>query len=325
MTGQIPDRIPGGAVDLSHLAARAAQARAAGGAAPGGAPSEAVPGSGPTVDVPSLVIDVTEQTFEQAMQLSSVVPVVVDLWAEWCQPCKTLGPILESVTREYGGRVLLAKVDVDANPGLAQAFQAQSIPTVVALVAGRPVPLFQGAVPEQQVREVFAQLVQLADQQGVVGRVQAAGEGEATSTPAEPPVNPAHVPALEAIEAGDYAAAVDAYEQVLLKSPGDREARAALVQVRLLHRLADSTVDEIRGAAAADPSDVDAQLRVADLDVSGGHIEDAFLRLLELFSASAEADDRTRIRERLLELFEVVGSADPRVAAARTRLASLLY
>lgn len=325
MSGQIPERIPGGAVDLSHLASRAAQAHAAGGGSPTGTPSDAVPGSGPTVDVPSLVIDVTEQTFEQAMQLSSVVPVVVDLWAEWCQPCKTLGPILESVTREYGGRVLLAKVDVDANPGLAQAFQAQSIPTVVALVAGRPVPLFQGAVPEQQVREVFAQLVQLAGQQGVVGRVHAAGESEEPGAPAEPPVNPAHVPALDAIEAGDYAAAVEAYEQVLLKSPGDREARAALVQVSLLHRLSGATVDEIRGAAASDPSNVDAQLRVADLDVSGGHIEDAFLRLLELFAASADADDRTRIRERLLELFEVVGSADARVVAARTRLASLLY
>src|SRR5690606_34529973 len=111
-----------------------------------------------------------------------------------------LGPILERLTVEFAGRLLLAKVDVDANPGLAQAFQAQSIPTVVALIGGRPVPLFQGAVPEQQVREVFGQLLQLAAQQGVTGRVNAPEGGEDPAEPAEPPVNPAHAEALEAIE-----------------------------------------------------------------------------------------------------------------------------
>lgn len=322
MTQQIPERIPGGAVDLSHLAARAAA----------GQPGAAGPGAGPgasqgqVVDVPSLVLDVTDQTFEQAAQLSAIVPVVVDLWAEWCQPCKTLGPVLEKVTREFGGRVLLIKVDVDANPGLAQAFQAQSIPTVVALVGGRPLPLFQGAIPEAQVREVFTQLVQLAEQQGVVGRLNAPEAGEEESgEPAEPPVNPAHAEALEALERGDYAAAVEAYEQVLLKAPADAEAHAALVQVRLLARLQGASADEIRTAAAADPADIDAQLRVADLDVSGGHVEDAFLRLLDLFAGTAEEERHTEIRERLLELFEVVGVSDPRVAAARGRLANLLY
>jgi len=322
MTQQIPERIPGGAVDLSHLAARAGagQSGVAGPGAGSGAPQ------GQVVDVPSLVLDVTDQTFEQAAQLSAIVPVVVDLWAEWCQPCKTLGPVLEKVTREFGGRVLLIKVDVDANPGLAQAFQAQSIPTVVALVGGRPLPLFQGAIPEAQVREVFAQLVQLAEQQGVAGRLNAPEAGEEESAePAEPPVNPAHAGALEALERGDYAGAVEAYEQVLLKAPADAEAHAALVQVRLLARLQGASADEIRTAAAADPTDIEAQLRVADLDVSGGHVEDAFLRLLDLFAGTAEEERRTEIRERLLELFEVVGVADPRVAAARGRLANLLY
>lgn len=325
MTQQIPERIPGGAIDLSHLAGRRNQSAPGGQetGTPGGAAASA---AGPTVDVPSLVLDVTDQSFEQIVQLSSVVPIVVDLWAEWCQPCKTLTPILEKVTSEHQGKLLLAKVDVDANPGLAQAFQAQSIPTVVALVAGRPLPLFQGAVPEQQVREVFAQLLQLAEQQGVTGRVNAAeGEATAESTVEEPVVNPAHAEALDAIERGDYAAAVVSYEQVLAKSPADHEARAALVQVRLLDRLAGTSADEIRAAAAARPTDVDAQLQVADLDVSGGHVEDAFLRLLELFAATGDDRERTRIRERLLELFEVVGSADSRVTAARMRLANLLY
>lgn len=316
------ERIPGGAVDLSHLAA-AAQARGGAGSAPSAAGAA---GAGQVIDVPSLVIDLSDQTFEQAVQLSGVVPVVVELRAEAHEPSDALSPVLEKVTREFGGRVLLARVDAQANPGLVNAFQVQAIPTVVALVGERPVPLFQGPVPEQQLRELFTQLLQLAAQQGVTGRVNApdAGEPGAEGT-AEPAVNPAHAEALEAIERGDYAAAVTAYEQVLAKAPADHEARAALVQVRLLHRLEGASLDEIRQAAAAAPDDIDAQLRVADLDVSGGHVEDAFLRLLELFAARSDADERTRIRERLLELFEVVGASDPRVAAARTRLANLLY
>ena len=321
MSQQMPERIPGGGVDLSHLASRGSAPQPEQSGGPAGGP--AAPG-GQTVDVPSLVLDVTDATFEQAAQLSGVVPVVVDLWAEWCQPCKTLSPVLERVTRELGGRLLLAKVDVDANPGLAQAFQAQSIPTVVALVGGRPVPLFQGAIPEAQVREVFAQLLQLAEQHGVTGRVSAPEDGDAPAEPEEPPVPPAHLAAVEAAERGDYDAAVAEWEAVLAKAPADAAARAALVQVRLLQRLQGLTADEVRRDAAERPGDVDAQLRVADLDVSGGHVEDAFLRLLDLFAASG-GEDRAAIRERLLELFEVVGVADPRVIAARGRLANLLY
>ncbi len=327
MSQQMPERIPGGGVDLSHLAARAQSGAGAGAGV--AAPTEVAGSGGQTIDVPSLVVDVTDESFEQVAQLSAAVPVVVDLWAEWCQPCKTLGPVLEKVTRELEGRVLLAKVDVDANPGLAQAFQAQSIPTVVALVGGRPVPLFQGAMPEAQVREVFAQLLQLAAQHGVSGRVNApedeAAEGSETpAAPEEPRIPPAHLAAVEAAERGDYAAAVAEWEAVLAKAPADAEARAALVQMKLLQRLEGRTADEIRAAAAADAKDVEAQLRVADLDISGGHVEDAFLRLLDLFAESGD-EDRAVIRERLLELFEVVGVADPRVVAARGRLANLLY
>ncbi|GAB2569947.1 tetratricopeptide repeat protein [Leucobacter ruminantium] len=328
MSQQMPERIPGGGIDLSHLASRGQPQPGAAPASVGGSGAGGDAGTGQTVDVPSLVLDVTDATFEQIAQLSAVVPIVFDLWAEWCEPCKTLSPVIEQVTRELEGRVLLAKVDVDANPGLAQAFQAQSIPTVVALVGGRPVPLFQGAVPIAQVREFFGQLVQLAEQHGVNGRVSApegAGEGETTEAPAEPEVPEAHRAAIEAAERGDFAAAVSEWEAVLAKAPADATARAALVQMKLLQRLDGLTADAIRGAAAADPADVDAQLRVADLDVSGGHVEDAFLRLLDLFAASSDADDRSRIRERLLELFEVVGVSDPRVAAARGRLANLLY
>jgi putative thioredoxin len=301
-----------GAVDLSSLRNRPAPV----------APGEEAP-AGAGVAVPSLVLDVTDETFPQVLELSRTVPVVVDLWAEWCGPCKQLSPILEKVVLELGGRVVLAKVDVDANPQLSQAFRAQSIPMVVALVAGQPVPMFTGAVPEQQVREVFAQLLQLAAQNGVTG--SAAVDGDAPQEPpAEPPLPPLHAEAFAAIEEGDYARAIAAYEKALLENPRDAEARAGLGQVRLLDRVQGLDLQAARAAAASSPQDVAAQFAVADLDLAGGHVDDAFARLLDLF-AQLPADERTPVRERLLELFALVGDADPRVIAARGRLASLLF
>ena len=305
-----------GAVDLSSLRNRPASA-------PGSAPVNGDAPAAGGLSVPSLVMDVTDETFAQVLELSRTVPVVVDLWAEWCGPCKQLSPVLERVVTELGGRLVLAKVDVDANPQLSQAFRAQSIPMVVALVAGQPVPLFTGAVPEQQVRDVFAQLLQLAAQNGVTGTVSVDGQ-EPAEAPAEPPLPPLHAEAFEAIEAGDYPRAIAAYEKALAENPRDAEARAGLGQVRLLDRVKNADLQAVRAAAAASPTDVDAQLAVADLDLAGGHVEDAFGRLLDLF-AQLPSDERAPVRERLLELFALVGDADPRVVAARGRLASLLF
>lgn len=300
-----------GAVDLSSLRGRAAQP-----ADRDGAPSEAPSG---------LVVDVTDASFAQILELSRSVPVVVDLWAEWCGPCKQLSPIIEKVTRELAGRVVLAKVDVDANPQIAQAFRAQSIPLVVALIGGQPVPMFTGAVPEEQVREVFSKLLEVAAQNGVTGTVPADGaEAPAPDEPDEKPLPPLHAEAFAAIEAGDYARAIAAYQHALAENPRDEEARVGLGQVRLLDRVQGLDLQEARAAAAAAPTDVEAQFRVADLDIAGGHVEDAFGRLLDLFAA-ADDDQRTPVRERLVELFELIGAADPRVASARTRLASLLF
>lgn len=296
-----------GAVDLSSLRNRPA--------------ADAGPRSAEAANV-SLVFDVTDETFPQVLELSRTVPVVIDLWAEWCGPCKQLSPVLERVVEELAGRLVLGKVDVDANPQLSQAFRAQSIPMVVALVGGQPVPLFTGAVPEQQVREVFGQLLQLAAQNGVTGTVPVDGESEAE--PVEAPLPPLHAEAFAAIEEGDYARAIVAYEKALTENPRDAEARAGLGQVRLLDRVQGLDLQAARAAAAAGPADVAAQFAVADLDLSGGHIDDAFGRLLDLFAA-LPADDRAPVRERLLELFGVVGDADPRVIRARGRLASLLF
>ncbi|HWS52167.1 MAG TPA: tetratricopeptide repeat protein [Microbacterium sp.] len=304
-----------GAVDLSSLRNRPAPP------APGGAVQTAPPG----MDV---VVDATDESFGQILELSRTVPVVVDLWAEWCGPCKQLSPIIEKVTRELGGRVLLAKVDVDANPQLAQGFRAQSIPMVVALIAGQPVPMFTGAVPESQVREVFAQLLQLAAQHGVTGTLQvsenAEGAADEQSATEEPPLPPLHAEAYAAIEAGDFARAITAYEKALAENPRDEEAIAGLGQVRLLDRVQGLDLQAARAAAAAGPLDVDAQFAVADLDLAGGHVDDAFARLLDLFQA-LPADERTRVRERLVEFFGLIGASDPRVISARNRLSSLLF
>lgn len=297
-----------GAIDLSSLRNRTPAPSA--GAAPAASPARG-----------GLIMDMTDDMFPEVLELSRTVPVVVDLWAEWCGPCRQLSPVIEKVITEYAGRLVLAKVDVDANPGLAQAFRAQSIPLVVALVAGQAVPLFTGAVPEQQVREVLAQLLQLAQQNGVTGTVGEPGGEDAG--PTEPALPPLHAEAFEAMEAGDYAAAVAAYERALSENPRDADAKAGLGQVRLLLRVEGVDPVAARAAAAASPADREAQFLVADLDVVGGHVDDAFDRLLDLFAGAG--DDRPAVRERLIELFAVVGDSDPRVIRARARLTSLLF
>ncbi|MCJ1706661.1 tetratricopeptide repeat protein [Microbacterium sp. VKM Ac-2923] len=310
MSTPAPGSVLRGAVDLSSLRNRPPAPSAAGADAP-------ATGATP------LVFDVTDATFGDVLELSRTVPVVIDLWAEWCEPCKQLSPALEKVVIELGGRLVLAKVDVDANPQLAQGFRAQSIPMVLALVAGQPVPLFTGAVPEQQVRDVFDQLLQLAAQHGVTGTVPVDGAAP-TDSPAEEPLPPLHAEAFAAIEEGDYARAITAYEQALTENPRDADARAGLGQVRLLDRVQGADLQAARAAAAAEPTGLDAQFLVADLDVVGGHVDDAFGRLLELF-ATLPADERGPVRERLLELFGLIGDDDARVIRARTRLASLLF
>ena len=305
-----------GAVDLSALANRPAGEQAQTEAAP----QQALPG---------LIYDGTDQNFTQFIELSNTVPVIVDLWAEWCGPCKQLSPALERVVNDYAGRFVLVKVDVDANPQLAQAFQAQSIPNVVAIIGGRPAPLFVGAIPEQQVREVFEQVLQIAEQNGVTGSVSVedadgAQQGQEASEPDPEPLPPHHQEAYDAIERGDYAQAIAEYRLAIAQNPADTLAVAGLAQVSLLERLSKVEAGQVRDAAAADPADVEAALAVADLDLSGGHVDDAFGRLLDLF-AKADPETRELIRTRLVDYFEIVGVTDARVIKARGRLASLLY
>jgi putative thioredoxin len=315
-----------GAVDLSSLVNRANTP--AGAAAPG-APGVPAPGpdGSPAGTLPSLVLEGTDANFTGFIELSNTVPVIVNLKAEWAEASKELTALLVKLVTEYAGRLVLVGVEAQENPQLAQAFQAESVPTVAALVGGRPLSLFQGSYPEQELRAVLEQVLQLGAQNGVTGTVSVAGadaEGADPAEPVEEPLPPHHAEAYEAIEKGDYALAVAEYQTAIAQNPRDALAVAGLAQVQLLARLQDKSLDEIRAGAAAAPDDLEAQLLVADLDLSGGHIDDAFGRLLELFPKQ-DADGKNTVRTRLLELFEVVGTDDPRVAAARRRLAALLY
>ena len=269
----------------------------------------------------SLIVDATDATFSNYIELSKTVPVIVDLWSQRSEASPRLTPILERVVTEYAGRMVLVKVDVDTNPQLAQAFQVQSIPTIIALIGGKTAPLFQGALPEAQVREVLAQVLDVAAENGVTGTLDASAD---SGEPAEPPLSLEHQEAFDAIERGDFKAATAAYEKALTIDPKDALAEAGLAQVGLLARLAGTDAGAIRAAAGANATDTAAALAVADLDVVGGHVDDAFDRLLTLFP-SVDDDAKNQIRLRLLDLFAVVGPADPRVVSARLRLTNLLF
>ncbi|GAA3052175.1 tetratricopeptide repeat protein [Kitasatospora albolonga] len=315
-----------GAVDLAAVKAageaaqkaeqvRAERARqaAAGGADDSASASAAYP----------LVIDVSEDTFEaEVVQRSAEVPVVVDFWAEWCGPCKQLSPILERLAEEYAGRIVLAKIDVDANQLIAQQFGIQGIPAVMAVVAGQLVPLFQGAENEANVRKVLDQLIAVAEQRfGIVGgAVSADGAPVAPVRPEDPALSAAH----DALDRGDLGGAIQAYKNVLTDQPGNTEAKLGLAQAELLHRVEKLDPQVVRTAAAAGPKDVAAQLDAADLDLVGGHVEDAFGRLVDTVGRTF-GEDRDTARLRLLELFEVIGAEDERVVRARTALARVLF
>jgi putative thioredoxin len=307
-----------GAVDLAAVKARsdAAAARTAKASAAGpGAPAAAAPGQ--------WVVDVTEETFQtEVLERSLEVPVVVDLWADWCGPCKQLSPVLERLAEAGGGTWILAKVDVDANPRIAQAFGAQSIPMVVAVVGGQPLQLFTGALPEPQVRQTIdAMIDELRDR---MPGIAAAEQAAAGTEPAEEEFDdPRFVAAEDALDRGDYAAAEAAYQQVLAAEPGNEQATAALAQVRFLARAEAADPAAIARADAA-PDDVDAQLAAADAELAANRVEAAFDRLVAAVARNF-GDDRDRIREHLVGLFELFPADDPRVATARRALARALF
>jgi len=308
-TGPRPRLDVRGAVDLSTLNRPATPAPGT----PGGLPS---PGT--------YVVDVDEGSFPALVQSSTQYPVVVVLWSPRSEASATVAADLAALADEDAGRWLLARIDAEANPQIAQAFQAQSVPTVVAVLAGQPLPLFQGAYPLDQVRAVLDQVLAAAEANGITGRAAPSTGDQPPQEEPEPELPPLHQAAYDAIERDDLAAATAAYEQALKENPRDAQARAGLAQVGLLDRTRDADLQAARAAAAADPKDVDAQLAVADLDILGGKVDDAFARLIDLLRMTA-GPDRERVRVRLVDLFEVIGGDDPRVIAARRAMANALY
>lgn len=306
-----------GAVDLSALKARAdatsgpQQSTGAGSAPAGGN------GAGPWV------FDVTEQSFQaEVVERSMQVPVVVDLWATWCEPCKQLSPLLDKLAREGGGTWVLAKVDVDANPRIAQVFGVQSIPTVVAIANGQPVEAFQGAQPEPELRQWLTTLVD--SQRDQLPGIRAAEQGDAgDGAQPQEPEDPRFTAAEQALEAGDYQAAEAAYQQILDVEPANEDAKAALSQVRFQAR-AEAVDSEAVTRADEQPDDIDAQLAAADAEIAEARVERAFERLVSTVGR-VTGSERDRVRSHLVELFELFPSDDPRVATARRSLARALY
>ncbi|MEO3935896.1 tetratricopeptide repeat protein [Dermatophilaceae bacterium Soc4.6] len=307
-----------GAIDLSSLKRPAPPA--GGAPAPAGAGGAAPAGGG-------LVVQGTDAGFQEIATSSVRVPSVVLLWSARLPESEQFVATLAGVVSTYAGRLQLVSVDVDTNPGLQRAFQVQSVPAAFGLVQGQPVPLFAGLLSPQEIAPWLDELLKLALQQGVTGRIEvsAPDEGSVADDPEPEPELPAHVQAAyDAIDAGDLAAAVAAYEGALASDPADAEAKLGLAQVQLMQRTEGADLVAARAAAAAAPTDVDAQVLVADLDVLGGHVEDAFSRLVDLVRVTG-GDDRNRARLHLVELFEIVGPGDERVERARKALMTALF
>lgn len=307
MSSQIPMR---GAIDLGALAqSRKAQSVATDALA--NAPA-------------GVVVDVNEEDFQQkVIDISKTVPVIVDLWAEWCGPCKQLSPLLEKLAAEYKGRFVLAKIDVDANPRLSQMFQVQSIPAVFAVIGESAGPLFQGAIPEAELRQVIEEVLRIAAEQGVNGTINTEVQEEVAPEIEEEQIDPRLEAAFNAIEKGDFVAANNSYKEMLNQNPADQVALAGLAQVGLLERASKLNPNDVL-QKASDRKDFASQMDLADLELMKGNPEAGFAVLINAIKISS-GEDRDKLRARLLELFIVVGDSDPEVIKARRDLASALF
>ena len=317
-----------GAVDLGARQAAAQRRQQA--AQPPSQPGSPAPGGD------GLVIDVTEETFNtDVVERSRTTPVIMDLWAEWCGPCKQLSPVLEKLAAEAGGQWILAKVDVDANPQLSAALQVQSIPMVVAVIGGQLVDGFLGAMPEGQVRQWIDQVLGVAEKMGMqlpapAGAADDAQDGaEAgadTRLPGDagPEIPAAYADARAAMERGDLDGAARAFEQELAANPADPVAKTGLAQVNLIRRVSSYDQAKARRDAAEHPGDVEAQARVADIDIATGRIEEAFNRLLGVVRRTS-GEERDQARVHLVGLFELLPPNDPQVKKARSTLSALLF
>jgi putative thioredoxin len=270
----------------------------------------------------ALVRDITEAEMAGIVTLSQTVPVILEFYGQGHQPA------LADIVKSFGGRLVLATIDVATSPELVQGLAISGIPTVFAIIQGRPAPLFQGIPPEDDIRRLFTEVLQVAGQAGVTGQVEPEEDADGGQEPeAQGDSTPDWLTqALVALQENDFDGAHAAYAAGLTVEPKNPEALNGIARVGLLRRIHDCGQDNdtIRREAADNPDALDAQFLVADLDVAGGHLEDAFRRLLALFAA-ADEEARPLIRGHLVELFDVAGVSHPAVATARQQLTSLLY
>ena len=295
-----------GAVDLSAVKARADAAQSA--------PSRP---QGEQGGASGAVFDVTEANFQaEVVERSMRQLVVVDLWADWCEPCKQLSPVLEKLAGEAGGTWVLAKVDVDANQRIAQLFGAQSLPTVVAIAGGQPVDAFSGVQPEPQLRQWIDALLQAVQD-------KVSGGGQPAEAAEEEQEDPRFTEAETALERGDFAEAEAAYQSILNSEPNNEQAKAALLQTRFAARASEADPEAV-SRAEADPADLDAQFAAADYEVAQLDVDAGFARLIDAVRHTS-GPDRDRVREHLVELFDLFDPADDRVLKARRDLASALF
>ncbi|SPL97697.1 FIG000875: Thioredoxin domain-containing protein EC-YbbN [[Actinomadura] parvosata subsp. kistnae] len=282
--------------------------------------------AGPQAASSASVVDVTEETFTtDVIDRSMTVPVVLDLWSPRAPGSAQLSPVLEKVVGDLGGRVVLAKVNVDASPQIAQALRVQAVPTVLAIFQGQAVTGFQQVLPEQEVRRWLDELMGAVEQfyQANPGaRPPAAGE-EGQEAPAGPPLDPDLVAAEQAIDQGDFDAAIAAYQRLLARAPGNEDAKMGLAGVNLIKRTSEADPAEVQ-RRAQDPSDIEAQLLAADLEMLSGSVDEAFARVIAVVKRTS-GDERDRARRHLLGLFEALPAEDPSLAKARRALASALF
>jgi putative thioredoxin len=300
-----------GAVDLSALK-RPVTPPPAGGAVPSG-----------SAGAYSVVLD--ERNIQAELEASMSAPVLLVVYSPTQAPSSAqMADDLEVLADEFAGRFLLGKVDVDTSPQLAQALQVPSVPLVALVVQGRMMPLLQDAPPLAELRQLLTQVLQQMATQGVTGRHQPRTAGAVAAEPDEEYVDPRYAPAQDALAAGDLDGAVAEYQKLVDANPADTEAVGGLAMARLLRRTPDVDAPAARAAAAERRDDVDAQTLVADLDMVGGHVEDAIARLIDLVRRTA-GEERDQVRTHLLGLFAALGNDDPRVLKGRQQLASALF
>ncbi|SEM19568.1 putative thioredoxin [Nonomuraea pusilla] len=268
------------------------------------------------------IVDVTEETFTtDVIDRSMTVPVVLDLWSPRAPGSAQLSPVLEKVVGDLGGAAVLARVNVDLSPQIAQALRVQAVPTVLAIFQGQAVTGFQQVLPEQEVRRWLDELMAAVEQFYQANPGVRPAEGE--EAPAGPPADPDLVAAEQAIDRGDLDAAAQAYERLLARAPGNEDARMGLAGVGLIKRTSEADPADVQ-RRVQDPSDIDAHLLAADLDMMAGRVDEAFERVIAVVKRTS-GDERDRARRHLLGLFDALPADDPSLTKARRALASALF